>query len=116
MNFTKEIKKIFYLLDSNHKYQLLIVFFIFFINIFFDLLGIGMIVPIVNVIIGNELGILSRFIPVELNFSNISQEKLLFYAILFFLIFYIVKTLFSTFAIWYQKRFIFKTSKQKTIQ
>ena len=112
MNFTKEIKKIFYLLDSNHKYQLLIVFFIFFINIFFDLLGIGMIVPIVNVIIGNELGILSRFIPVELNFSNISQEKLLFYAILFFLIFYIVKTLFSTFAIWYQKRFIFKTSKE----
>lgn len=112
MNFTKEIKKIFYLLDINHKYQLLIVFFIFFINIFFDLLGIGMIVPIVNVIIGNELGILSRFIPVELNFSNISQEKLLFYAILFFLIFYIVKTLFSTFAIWYQKRFIFKTSKE----
>ena len=112
MNFTKEIRNIFYLLDSKHKYQLLIVFFIFFINIFFDLLGIGMIVPIVNVIIGNEPGILTKFIPIELNLSNISQEKLLFYVILFFLIFYVIKTLFSTFAIWYQKRFIFNTSKE----
>lgn len=112
MNFAKEIKNIFYLLEKKHKYQLLIVFFIFFISIFLDLLGIGMIVPLINVIIGNDLGILNEFIPIDVIPSNISQKQLLFYAILFFLVFYIFKTLFSTFVIWYQKKFIFQTSKE----
>ena len=52
MNFTKEIRNIFFLLDKKHKIQLSIVYFIFLINIFLDLVGIGMIVPIINVIIG----------------------------------------------------------------
>ena len=112
MNFTKEIRNIFFLLDKKHKIQLSIVYFIFLINIFLDLVGIGMIVPIINVIIGKDVGFINEILPIDLVLSNISQQKLLFYAITFFLIFYIFKTLFSTFAIWYQKRFIFITSKE----
>ena len=43
-----------------------------------------MIVPIINVIIGKDVGFINEILPIDLVLSNISQQKLLFYAITFF--------------------------------
>jgi len=81
------------------------------LNIFFDLLGIGMIIPIINVIMGNSFVFFIDIPIIDSFFSNNSQGTLLFYSMLFFLLFYVFKTFYATFAIWYQKKFIFFTSK-----
>ena len=90
---------------------LFFVFLIYLLNIFFDLVGIGMIIPMINIIIGNELTLFIEIPILQSFFLNNSQSTLLFYFMIFFLSFYIIKTFFTTFAIWYQKRFIFNTSK-----
>ena len=106
-----KLKKIFSLLDRNEKLKLSVVFLIYLLNIFFDLLGIGMIIPIINVIMGNSFVFFIEIPIINSFFSNNSQSTLLFYSMLFFLLFYIFKTFYATFAIWYQKKFIFFTSK-----
>ena len=106
-----KLKKIFSLLDRNEKLKLSVVFLIYLFNIFFDLLGIGMIIPIINVIMGNSFVFFIEIPIINSFFSNNSQSTLLFYSMLFFLLFYIFKTFYATFAIWYQKKFIFFTSK-----
>ena len=111
MKISDELKKISSLLNKNEIIGLFFVFFIYLTNIFFDLVGIGMIIPIINIILGNEF-ILFIDIPIlQSFFLNNSQSTLLFYSMIFFLSFYILKTFYTTFAIWYQKRFIFYTSK-----
>ena len=111
MKYSDELKKIFSLLNRNEKLKLSIVFFIYLINIFFDLLGIGMIIPIINIILGNQFIFFIDIPIIQSFFLNNSQDSLLFYSMLFFLSFYVFKTFYNTFAIWYQKNFIFFTSK-----
>ena len=51
MKISVELKKILSLLEKNEIISLFIVFLIYIINIFFDLVGIGMIIPIINIIL-----------------------------------------------------------------
>ena len=111
MKFTQEIKNILSLLDKKHKINLSVVFFFCLLNIFFDLIGIGMIVPIINIVVGNEFGLFENISFIDNFIKNNSQENILFFSMLFFLIFYVFKTFYSTFSIWYQKKFIYETSK-----
>ena len=111
MKISDELKKISSLLNKKEMIGLFFVFLIYLLNIFFDLVGIGMIIPMINIIIGNELTLFIEIPILQSFFLNNSQSTLLFYFMIFFLSFYIIKTFFTTFAIWYQKRFIFNTSK-----
>ena len=111
MKISDELKKISILLNKKEMIGLFFVFLIYLLNIFFDLVGIGMIIPMINIIIGNELTLFIEIPILQSFFLNNSQSTLLFYFMIFFLSFYIIKTFFTTFAIWYQKRFIFNTSK-----
>ncbi len=111
MKFTQDIKNILILLDKKHKINLSVVFFFCLLNIFFDLIGIGMIVPIINIVVGNEFGLFENISFIDNFIKNNSQENILFFSMLFFLIFYVFKTFYSTFSIWYQKKFIYETSK-----
>ena len=78
-----KLKKIFSLLDRNEKLKLSVVFLIYLLNIFFDLLGIGMIIPIINVIMGNSFVFFIEIPIINSFFSNNSQSTLLFYSMLF---------------------------------
>ena len=108
MKFTHDIKNILSLLDKKHKINLSVVFFFCLLNIFFDLIGIGLIVPIINIVVGNEFGLFENISFIDNFIKNNSQENILFFSMLFFLIFYVFKTFYSTFSIWYQKKFIYK--------
>ena len=61
MKISDELKKISILLNKKEMIGLFFVFLIYLLNIFFDLVGIGMIIPMINIIIGNELTLLSKF-------------------------------------------------------
>ena len=111
MKISNELKKIFSLLEKNEIISLFVVFLIYIINIFFDLVGISMIIPIINIILGNKFVFFIDIPILKSFFSNNSQTILLFYSMAFFLSFYTLKTFYTTFAILYQKKFIFFTSK-----
>ena len=111
MKILDELKKILSLLEKNEIISLFVVFLIYLINIFFDLVGIGMIIPIINIILGNKFVFFIDIPILQSFFLNNSQNTLLFYSMAFFLSFYILKTFYTTFAILYQKKFIFFTSK-----
>ena len=49
------IKIFFDTLDQYHKKQLYIISLMIFLSVFFDTIGIGMIIPIINLLIDNDL-------------------------------------------------------------
>ena len=65
-------------LDNKHLRQLVILFVMIFFSIFLEMLGIGLIIPMINVIINNEY--LEKF-PLIINvlnyFGNPTNDKLL---------------------------------------
>ena len=92
------------LLDRNEKTKLIYVFIIFIISIFFDVVGIGLIIPILTIVLSGKINDdFSKYIPFDL--SNFNLNELIFITLMFFFIFYIFKSAFSTFAIWYERRF-----------
>ena len=109
--FKKDLYNIFSILSKKQKIQVYIVFIFSLFSIFFDLIGIGMIIPLINIILGNTNFFLSEIEIINIFLNSLDQTRLLFYAIVFFLIFYIFKTLYSSFVLWYQKKFIYLTSK-----
>ena len=103
--FKKDLYNIFSILSKKQKIQVYIVFIFSLFSIFFDLIGIGMIIPLINIILGNTNFFLSEIEIINIFLNSLDQTRLLFYAIVFFLIFYIFKTLYSSFVLWYQKKF-----------
>ena len=95
------------LLDRNEKTKLIYVFIIFIISIFFDIIGIGLIIPILTIVLSGKINDdYSKYIPFDI--SNFNLNELIFITLMFFFIFYIFKSAFSTFALWYERRFIYK--------
>ena len=48
-------RKIIKVLNVNQKRNLIFIFFLILIGVFLEILGIGMIIPLMNVIINNDL-------------------------------------------------------------
>ena len=104
----KYIQIFFLTLDNNHKRQLLIISFMIFFSIFFDTIGIGMIIPIVNLLIENNL---TEEFPYLINvikiLGNPSQKELIVYFVIFFLLIFIIKNIFFGILTWKKSDFIF---------
>jgi len=99
------LKKILFILDNKQKKELLIFYFLSLLIIFFELLSIGIIVPVVNVIldpIGTEKYL--KYLPFE--FSNINSSTLTFYILALFNVLIILKNIFIFFALKFQAKFI----------
>ena len=72
-----------------------------------DVLGIGLIIPILTLITSGEINQnFLNYIPIEIN--NFKNEKIILIVLIFFFVFYIFKSAFGTFALWYHRRFIYK--------
>ena len=98
-------KKILFILDNNQKKELFAFYFLSLLIIFFELLSIGIIVPVVNIILdptGTEKYL--KYLPFE--FSNVSSGALTFYILAIFNILIIFKNIFLFFALKFQAKFI----------
>ena len=59
MKNTKEgffYKKLFHLLDSNHKKELVFLAILLIIGIFFEMLGLGILLPAITVLLDSDVG------------------------------------------------------------
>jgi ABC-type multidrug transport system fused ATPase/permease subunit len=100
------IKNFFFILAPKDKISLLKIFFLNFISTIFEVLTIGLIIPIISLFL--DIGKFTSYIENSNYFNNnfrfllsFSQKELLFFTLLLFLFVYILKTFFLIF---YQKQ------------
>lgn len=98
------LRKIF---PKRKKLQLLIIVFLLFISMIFEIFSIGLLIPILNIISNPELinkySILNEIFE-SFKLTSISSKSL--FLLITFLIFYFIKTLFLIFINFIQNKFI----------
>ncbi len=97
------IKKILFILDKKDKKNLILILLLSLLNTFFEIIGIGLIIPILTYFISdNSLTYIENFY----NFDNISKSKLLIYTLILFNLSYLFKFLISLLLALTKNRFI----------
>ena len=96
------IKNFFFILAPKDKISLLKILFLHFISTIFEVLTIGLIIPIISLFL--DIGKFTSYIEKSNYFNNnfhfllsFSQKELLFFTLLLFLFVYILKTFFLIF-------------------
>ena len=82
--------KIFFsTLDNRHKKKIYLVFIMILLSVFFDIIGIGMIIPIINVLIDNEFNNKFQFIKNIIDYlvSPTKEELLILMVTILLIIF-----------------------------
>ena len=102
------IKIFFNTLDKNHKKQLSIMSIIIFLSVFFDTMGIGMIIPIINILIDNNLIDKFPFLsPVFNLLGNPDEKVLLLYFVTFLALIFLIKNFFLGLLTWKKSYFTY---------
>ena len=95
--------KLFSLFNKSQKKKLILLVFFMFIASLSEMIGLGLIFPIV----GLFLGITNNWFVIKLtSFFDVSSTQLLPYALSLFLIFYLAKIFFLIFYAWYENNFL----------
>ena len=102
-----QLKKIFEVLNKKIKIELYFLFFIILIAVVLEVLGIGLLIPLFDIILNKNHAVIN-FISERFNFINLEITVLLIFGI-----FYFFKTLFLSFLA-YKKAF-FSSKIQKFI-
>ncbi|MES2003005.1 MAG: ABC transporter ATP-binding protein [Bacteroidota bacterium] len=101
------LKQLFSVLEPYFRKQAFMLQCFLLIGVLFESVGLGMIVPLIKIVTDTSLASQSgpsRWIP-EL-FGNVSANQKLWIVIVFFILFYIVKTIFISLLVWKQSSFI----------
>ncbi len=102
----KQLKKVLYLLNSSQKVQLIVLGFLLLIGTFFEMLGLGILIPglgiILNPNIGNDYPILQPLMKLT---GGLSQMELVFWGMGALVSVYILKAVFLIFTAWRQSLF-----------
>ncbi len=105
------LKIFFSTLDNTHKKKTFIIFLLILVSVFFETLSIGLVVPVVTLLIENDLT--SKF-PIFTNLINIlgnpDRMGLLMYMVSFLLIVFFIKNIFLGFLIWKKNSFVYSIS------
>ena len=102
------IKIFFNTLDKNHKKQLSIMSIMIFLSVFFDTMGIGMIIPIINILIDNNLIDKFPFLsPVFNLLGNPDKNVLLLYFVTFLALIFLIKNFFLGLLTWKKSYFTY---------
>ena len=102
--FTIKFRKIFRNLEKKFFNKLILLVFLTLISGLFEILSIGLIIPIITVFVENDFLKYSNYLPVILELTN--QQIFLFFICLFSLI-YFLKFIVLTFIIYKQNEFAF---------
>ena len=102
------IKTFLNTLDQYHKRKLFVITLMIFISIFFDTLGIGMIIPIINLLVDNNLVDKYPFIYPIFDLIGTSEKKIvLLYFIVFLAVIFFIKNFFLGLLTWKKSFFIY---------
>ena len=110
-----KFKSITSLLERHEKIKLLYVFIIYIISVFLDIIGIGLIIQLLTLILSGEFSqSFSQYLPSDI--TSLSPNNLILVVLLFFFLFYIFKSIFSTFALWYERSFIYEVQQNLSVK
>jgi len=102
------INKIWSILSQREKAQVIVLFILMLIGAMLEMLGIGLVIPLVTVLMQDDIGIkypqISSLIDI---LGNPSQILLTVYSMIGLLCIYAIKNFFLTFLIWRQRYFTY---------
>lgn len=105
------MKKIYKLLDSTFRRKALVLFFLMLIGVIIELMGIGMILPLLTILSSENLVVqYPQLIPVVNFLGNPSQKELIIFALSILVFIYIFKGFFLVYLAWYQTNFAYTLS------
>lgn len=96
------LTKIFYPLKQKDFNSLLIIFFLTLVTTFFDLISIGLIIPILDIFIGNDY---LKYINYFDFLSNFNKEQIFIGLLFLMFIIFFIKFLFTKYLIYFQNNF-----------
>ncbi len=101
-------KKISFVLTKKQMKNLIFIFLLILIGVFFEILGIGMIVPVMNVIVEDNVIINYPSLDYLWKFLGYpSKKNLIIYSLIFLLIIYGIKNIFLAYLTWKKGNFTF---------
>ena len=96
------IKKILYILSVNNVYSLFFILFLTLLNTILEIIGIGLIIPILGIFVGQNYEKYFEFYPF---LKNIPDTKILLYIFIIFNIIYLLKFFTSIYSILVKNKF-----------
>ena len=109
----KYLRKFYFILDSKNLYKLTIVLFLTFINTLFELITIGLIIPILGIFVGEGYEKYTDFLPI---LKTLTENEILIYIFIIFAVIYFLKFLVSIYSLYLRNKFcwgIFKNLSRK---
>tara|TARA_B100000989_G_scaffold63157_2_gene43614 strand:- start:17499 stop:19232 length:1734 start_codon:yes stop_codon:yes gene_type:complete len=112
MNLKQQINLLFLIINKQIKRKLSFVLLIMFISMILEMAGIGLILPLLQVLLDYD-GLINFFSKhnITAGFVEFERQKLLIFFITIIFIFFLIKGLFMLFALWYQMRFAYGVQK-----
>ena len=102
------LQKIQYVLTQTQKKELLLIFSLILIGVFLEILGIGMIIPVMNIIVEEDIQSKFPSLIFILEFLGFPEKKqLILYSLWFLLFVYSVKNIFLAYLTWKKGNFTF---------
>lgn len=102
------IKKIFEILDQDQKKKFCILFFLMFISMILEILGIASLIPLINFFLKNDLIYYKQYID-KINFlDNFSVLEIISLILFFIILFFLIKNLYLAFYYWFESKIIYK--------
>ncbi len=103
--------KIWSILDYQYKRNFFIIFILICIGIFFETMGVGLIVPVVNIAAAGENSLPDFLKNNDVIYKLIEEKSLLFYSIILFLVFFILRTCILLIIEYYKQRFVYSLQR-----
>lgn len=104
-------KKFWKILSKKHKNIFIALVFLMILGAIFETLGVTLIIPLIGMVLSEELSIpefILNFLPF---LESASQKDIVIYAISFFLLFYLFKSLYLAYLVYVQARFTYSLQK-----
>lgn len=98
------IKKISYLVSSQHKRELIIITVFLFIGVVFEMLSLGILLPFIA-LLTDKNAVNNKFINQYFDFSHFDYPKLVIGGMALIFLIFLIKTLFLVYLSWRQSKF-----------
>ena len=106
-----DIKKLSNSLDNKNKREIYKIFFLILFGVFFETLSVGMVVPVVTLLVEDNLSTKFPIFNIILEYlGNPNKKELLKYLVLFFIFIFVIKNMFLTILIWKKNSFVYSIS------
>ena len=106
MNISTKYAKFKDLLTSSQQKEFLFFIFLFLLVMIFEMLGIGLVIPIITILSQDNLNFLNHGFLAEFNFEKFSKNEMIIISMISLFLVYSLKTIFLTFVSFKQNRFL----------